>query len=270
MRKMRKVLRKDNTSETMDECETVMESIRKIQDKLQTIEQKVETASSPYNEDHEDDFTESETSQGERKNEDNDITQVKKTWAQKTKPLTPQFPSKEITGILKRCLAENAKENQHQEERAHHVVIFKAKESTDPDRRNRIEEDRWMLQELMEGLEISPTPIIRDVVRLGKKIENQDRPLRFGVNTLEEKAAIMDNLYKLKYAYAPFKDMVVRHDLTPEQRKEQREKVKEAKDLTERAKQAKEPFLYVVRTAPGPYWEPMIKKIRDMQAGNRQ
>jgi hypothetical protein len=67
------------------------------------------------------------------------------------------------------------------------------------------------------------------VVQLGKKEADKNRPLRFRVKTLEQKADIMDNLKMLREAEALLNEIAVSHDLTPEQRSERHELVTQAK-----------------------------------------
>ena len=201
--------------------------------------------------------------QGKQQSADqDDVTLLKETYASKVKVIKPQIRKDDIMGAMKKAMAESAKDTQEQEDRAYNVLIFNAKESGDADRKKRITHDTELIEGLLTVMKVQPIPNIEKVVRLGKKQENNARPLRFRVKTLEEKAEIMANLYKLGDADTQYKEMTVRHNLTPDQREELREVVKKAKEQTEKARAENQPFLFRVRCMPGPYWEPMVKKIR--------
>ena len=201
--------------------------------------------------------------QGKQQSADqDDVTLLKETYASKVKVIKPQIRKDDIMGAMKKAMAESAKDTQEKEYRAYNVLIFNAKESGDADRKKRITHDTELIEGLLTVMKVQPIPNIEKVVRLGKKQENNARPLRFRVKTLEEKAEIMANLYKLGDADTQYKEMTVRHDLTHDQREELREVVKKAKEQTEKARAENQPFLFRVRCMPGPYWEPMVKKIR--------
>ena len=95
-----------------------------------------------------------------------------------------------------------------------------------------------------------------NIVRLGKKEEGKNRPLRFTVGNPTQKTTVMDNLTQLKDATEPFNTIVVSHDLTPMQRAERQ-------SLYEKASaNAQSGYRIVVTSEPGPRWDPKVVKLK--------
>lgn len=180
---------------------------------------------------------------------DIDDTAVKRTFAAVTGKGT------NMKGIVREAIQEQEKESQDKDERATNVIIFRVKESNEKERKKREEADKTFIQGFIDEIGISDIGFDR-ITRLGKKEEGKDRPLRFRVEDLKQKAEIMDHLYRLREAEAPYSKTSVRHDLTPSQREEFRELTKEARQQTSES----EGFLFRVQCNKGPHWEPRIVK----------
>lgn len=155
------------------------------------------------------------------------------------------------------AMKEKEKESQEREDRARNVIIFRAKESTETNSKKRIEHDEKYLAELMNEIELSDIEVSK-VTRLGKKADDKKRPLKFTVKDLEQKAEIMNNLYKLGECNNDYKDISVQHDLTKDQREELGKMVESAKEQTNES----DNFLFKVRSIKGPLWEPRIVRFK--------
>jgi hypothetical protein len=140
--------------------------------------------------------------------------------------------------------------------------VDKAKESAEETRNKKIADDTKFVEGLMAAIGLDPPPRFSSVVRLGRKVEDKIRPMRFRLENLEDKTAVMENLYNLKDAEAPYSDVSVKHDLTLEQRDDLKELLQQAKAENEKPEIASKSFLYIVRSAPGPYWEPRMERVR--------
>ena len=112
------------------------------------------------------------------------------------------------------------------------------------------------------------------ITRLGKKLEKRDeqsngavggdehvvtqkRPLLIKLDSIVTKMKILRNSSKLKDAPAEYRNVSVDHDLTPNQKKQQKELLAKAKDMESQDTTGN--FKYRVRGSPGEMW---IKKIQ--------
>jgi hypothetical protein len=86
--------------------------------------------------------------------------------------------------------------------------------------------------------------------------------LRFTVLENEAKSRIMSNLKNLRTASEEIKSLVVHHDLTPCQRDATKQMLVEAQ------KMSNEQHVYMVRSAPGPHWDPKIVKFKRTEKAN--
>ena len=121
-------------------------------------------------------------------------------------------------------------------------------------REERYQLDRQLVGELFDEIEVSAK--VEKITRLGKREENKTRPLMISLDTIRDKALVMENLKKLGEAPEHLKKLVVMHDLTPQQRKERKAMIAEASQKTEPNVRV------VVRSAPGPRWDPKYVKLR--------
>ncbi|ELU10063.1 hypothetical protein CAPTEDRAFT_193367 [Capitella teleta] len=167
-----------------------------------------------------------------------------------------------IRGIVNDAILESTKESEQKEVRARNLVIFRAEEPTQEDRRKRNDDDLGFFKKLCKEIEVKDIDI-EEVTRLGKKEEGRNRPLRIKVGDLEQKTKIMKNLKNLGNDKRPFSAVTVAHDLTIDQRHNQKALIAKANEKTESSLQ--NGFVYIVINFPGPYWDPKIVKLKARQ-----
>jgi 16S rRNA C1402 (ribose-2'-O) methylase RsmI len=92
---------------------------------------------------------------------------------------------------------------------------------------------------------------ITKIVRLGRRGEDDGHPRPILVHLVSRipKNLIMENLYKLRSAEDKYKQVVVAHDMTKNERNECREMVEEAKARTSQEPSGE--WAFVVRGRPG-------------------
>ncbi len=103
---------------------------------------------------------------------------------------------------------------------------------------------------------------VKNVTRLGKRIKDDDgktksRPMKVIFGEERNKSGFMRNLRNLAQASDEFQTFSVVHDMTQHERKLNKEKVNEAKDLN--AKNGSGDHKYVVA---GPPWERKVVKVK--------
>ena len=165
----------------------------------------------------------------------------------------------QLEGAFKKVMDEQKKEAIDIDRRETNVIIFRAKEPDTVIAQDRQAEDSAMVKEFLHIIGADHINAV-NIIRLGKKETNKARPVRFSVKNAEEKTFIMGNLNQLKDAPEPYSKFTVCHDLTPAQRKE-REKL-----ITEGQEEAEEGIRVVVRSAPGPRWDPKVVKLKKRPA----
>ena len=96
------------------------------------------------------------------------------------------------------------------------------------------------------------------ITRLGKK-GAKPRPLLVSYENLENKIKVMRNLYKLKHAKEPLKNISIRQDMSQSEREQEKALQDEAKAQNER-QQAEDPrYMITVRGSP---WDRHIVKVK--------
>ena len=132
--------------------------------------------------------------------------------------------------------------------REKNVVIFNVIESTKDSKEECIKEDEAFFTELCEEVKIGKQSIIK-VVRIGKKENDKNRPLKVCFCNEFDKRKFFANLYYLKNSEEKYRKVQVQHDLS----KEERETIKNlGKEADEKNSQEKpKDFLYRVRGSPG-------------------
>ena len=192
-------------------------------------------------------------------------TSTSSTWAEvmeKSMPLGARKdvgnkkPVPQMKTIIREAMQENEREEAEREKRIQNIVIFRAKESNSQDPKEREQEDKNLVDQLLKEIQVDNEVTAQGITRLGKKEDGKTRPLRFKVGSVNEQIRVMENLKYLKDAPDSLKAIVVGHDLTQTQRSERRALLDEA--------EAKKVAGYrmVVRSAPGPRWDPKIVKIK--------
>lgn len=167
-------------------------------------------------------------------------------------------PQTKMKELVKEAMNENDRERESEmkerERRGKNVLIFRAEESESENRKEREEDDKQLVYGLIEDIGAEVT--VKNITRLGKKNNDKCRPIRFNVKDEEEKSTLMSRLHYLRDAPEPFTSLVVSHDLTPKQRKEKQSLYEEA------ANEVDEGFRIVVKSSPGPHWDPKVVKLK--------
>ena len=112
------------------------------------------------------------------------------------------------------------------------IIVFGLPESDKPEPETRRKEDIQKMVGLCRNIcKIDITSRdVRRAVRLGKAIENNERPLLIAMDEETKKQEIFLNLNKIRDADIPFNKVVMTHDLTVRQREELKELIKEANE----------------------------------------
>ena len=137
---------------------------------------------------------------------------------------------------------------QDREIRDKNVVIFNVAESTKENREECFKDDDKFFTQLCEQIQIDRPEVIK-ISRIGKKSEDKKRPVKVCFGTLFEKRKFFANLYHLKDAHVPFKNVQIQHDLTLEERQITRDLVNKANEKNKEENPTD--FLYKVRGSPG-------------------
>ena len=106
-------------------------------------------------------------------------------------------------------------------------------------------------------------PDFQDAIRLGKKVEEKDRPLLVTMVTEESKSNIFRNIGKM--ANTKFKDVSINHDMTKMEREQNKKMVASAKEME--SKDASGLWHYRVR---GPPWDRKIIKLPKTKGQEQQ
>lgn len=122
---------------------------------------------------------------------------------------------------------EEKEEEREREVRAKNIIVYGVNESE-----GGIDEDRAFIADLAEAIGIDVT--IKDIFRLGKKVEGKARPLKVTVNSKAERQKVLDSMYNIK-GNDKFKNIRVTKDHTLAERNEIRDLVKQAKERNENA-----------------------------------
>jgi hypothetical protein len=198
-----------------------------------------------------------------------DGAQAIKTWASLFQTEANRMPPKEeLENIVKKSMVQQERETLEREDRGKNVMLYGVEESKENDAKKREAADTEYVRGFLEAIKTADIKVEK-VIRLGAAKEHSKnespeqerpraRPIKFRVETLDQKEAIMSSLYNLKNAEEKYKAVAVRHDLTQTQREELKKKIAEAKRLTEES----EDSFFLVRTKKGPFWEPFVVKTR--------
>ena len=161
-------------------------------------------------------------------------------------------------------VAQAANKVQSRVDRKNNIVVFNVPESKKNLKTEVFQDDQLQIITLCDQIEIELKPEeILSQKRIGPK--NQKRTVkgeevlvpRPVLITLSEgmKPKVMKNVHKLRYTEEPYKSMSVKHDMTQDERKQEKELREEAKRMNDTS----ENFLFVVRGLP---WERQIIKIK--------
>ena len=167
----------------------------------------------------------------------------------------PKVPKTDLRVVFKEALEEKEREELERENRVRNFVVFQAKESESDKSEERIRHDEDLVKELLTEIQVEVT--VEKVIRLGRRESGKLRPLKVALKDSSDKTQVMDNLKKLRDAPDHLKKLMVSHDLTPAQRDDRNKLVKELKLKED------ENGRLVVRSAPGPRWDPKVVRLKN-------
>ena len=182
------------------------------------------------------------------------------------KGVKEKVTSEEVNGILKHQLQQEegrvkttvrkTVDEEVSKSREKNIIIYRAKEEDSNLKDANIAHDKGIIRELMEVCTGTyQDDSIEKIIRLGRKDASKTRPLLIQFKELETKKQLFKNLRKLQQAEENIKILSISHDLTPEEREENRALLAEAKE-----KEANEPdYIFQVR---GPPWNRVIIKTK--------
>ena len=116
--------------------------------------------------------------------------------------------------------------------REQNVILFRSAESKDPDPEIRKAHDSDYFRELCESVLDVGRIGTKQIIRLGKKSENSNQPLRITLENPADKNNIMANANMLKNADEKFRNISISYDYTKEEREKIKASVAAAKELT--------------------------------------
>jgi hypothetical protein len=153
----------------------------------------------------------------------------------------PEMPKKQLEEVVQKVVSRHLGDEQDLKNRKRNCIIYRVPEDATltQDTRVRMENDRKFVSSLCgESLQVDlKEGEVLKMFRLGKKLEaDKPRPLLVGFVSEEKKLEVMKSLHKLKNAKAEHKIISVSHDLTPFQRDEVRQALREARQQPNSAK----------------------------------
>ena len=145
---------------------------------------------------------------------------------------------------------EKSLKDRDNEEKEENIIIFEMPESKKSEPDDRKEEDVQIFVGICKSIcKINMTNNnIERAIRLGKVTEDKDRPLLITMKDENKKCEVFQNLSKLRDAGTPFNKVIITQNLTQKQKKELKDKIKEAQD--KESKDESGEFMYRVRGPP--------------------
>ena len=142
------------------------------------------------------------------------------------------------------------------ENRERNIIIYNAPEGNGRFRQENQDQDKAIFKRIAEICEVEiPDGKIDRVIRLGKKTEGKRRPILVALSDVEDKKDIFRNLINLRNSDENIKELTLSNDMTPEERNETKQLLKEARELQDEDPE----HWYRLR---GPPWRREINKIR--------
>lgn len=140
-------------------------------------------------------------------------------------------------------------EDKDRESRTRNIIIYRVSEASGTNEEKQKLDKEFCKNLIEDVLEIDfDNQDLTKVIRLGKRVDNKDRPLLIQCKEKSLKNAIMESLFKLKNAESKFKDISVTHDMTKQDRSECKLLVDEAK---KKQSEEKGEYIWRVRGNPG-------------------
>ncbi len=150
-------------------------------------------------------------------------------------------------------MTDQKNEEKIRESRESNLIIHRFEESKEPLAEARVQHDAEFFDKLcVAALGIGKVEVNK-IIRLGKKNEQNKRPMRVILKNKGDRTKLFRSLRKLKGAEAPFRDISVTADYSQEEQTLIREKVAEAKELSKN----EEGIIYKIR---GPPWNLRMEK----------
>ena len=120
------------------------------------------------------------------------------------------------------------REVQDRNKREKSIVLYRVPESDKTTVEGRMKDDTEFFTSLCtDALQVHDLQVDK-VIRMGTKIEDKIRPIKVVFTNDFDKRKVMSRLYRLKGAEDRFQNVSVSHDLTLEERDQQRQLVQEA------------------------------------------
>ena len=144
--------------------------------------------------------------------------------------------------------------------RRNNIIIFNADEPDDKEGEMRKAKDYELIKQVCEITSSNPETI-KNITRLGQKIEEKPRPMRVIFESEVAKNQLMTNLNKLKNADDKHQKLSFSHDLTKKEREISKEKWLEAKEKTKALEGSgdEEKFKFITK---GPPWNIRVVKVK--------
>ena len=169
--------------------------------------------------------------------------------------------------IIKQAINEDKKEQENINNRKKNIMVFNAKESLSDDKEQSKKDDLALLKKAFNAADERILEYDDEIVsfrRFGKKSSDKIRPILVTIKTERAKRMLFGNLYKLQND-EELKSLNFNHDVTEEEKKATKERVKEAEKKTEELKNDltlsddEKNWIFKIR---GPPWDQRMVKIR--------
>ena len=142
------------------------------------------------------------------------------------------------------------------ESRDRNIIIYNAIEGGGRFKEETKEFDKQIFMRITGICEVEiPDCSIERIIRLGKKIDGKNRPILVALSDVEHKKEIFRNLWKLRESDDNINTVTLSNDMTPEERQETKELIKQARDLQDEDPEN----WYRLR---GPPWNREINRIK--------
>ncbi len=172
--------------------------------------------------------------------------------------------SEQVDGIVRYAMEKDKKDTQSSvrgmvakkvveevsKAREKNIIIYRAEEGRKILKEENIQHDKQILDDLMSECKVpgtnTGTPYIEKIIRLGKPEEGKTRPMLIVFKDLDTKKSLFRNLHLLENAPEAQKKLSISHDLSPEEREENRKMVAKMKEMQQNDPEHK----YVIRGTP--------------------
>ena len=231
---------------------------RDLTEKMKTLEQSLQALTETIKKDTKDLKEKIKILEKEPTTEELGIDEMKKRLGKLEKSEKEKCNSTDVKGIVDfeiKKVQRNAGTTMRNENRnrENNILIYRAVEE---DNEGQNERDKELVKKLFKTCKVVIKDAqIKNIVRLGKKIEGKTRPILVQMKDKDDKSSLFKGIAELRNGPEELKTLSIGNDLSPEERKEMKKLVEEAKQ-----KELEDPEnKYRVR---GPPWNMEIRKIR--------